>query len=1547
LDEELVHEYEGGKCLWLPEPVKRAWRLGKRVLRVVIGLNAEETSYEALESEEAGDEDDPGSHMTEEAGAGFLSRMFFVWYNGMIDLSRKRTLHMKYVPKLLPRHEPEIHAMELEERWKMELKRSDENVEEGSPSLVRAMFYTYRWEYLKAFFPRLVKVVGSFVGPWIIKLLVSFIENPSESTSRVWWGLFLLVILAANLIITSIGLQQYWHITIATSIHMKSGITYLLYSKLLKLSAKSKQSNIAGKLTNLMSSDVSRLQDTVSYLHFLWATPMMMVICFVSVTLLMGVIPTIAGYGVFLGLAPVSAWVAWTLERIRAQNVLLTDARVKATNEIFSTMKTVKVYALEDHFASMASQARRLELASIRYFQVWKAMHNSINFAIVPLMTMATFAAYLALGKQPFAASTAFSVISMYYVLKWPFSMLTQVISSIVESKVSIRRIEEFLALQEQPGMNGKSGKNEMNGMNGSNGSNDSNDEIERGSILISNASFSWDRQSGLPPDLKFINLKCMPGTLTCVIGPVGSGKSSLLNVLLGEIESLPNGGGSSCRLNGSISYAPQVPFLLHATVRENITFGKPFVEEKYLQAIKVCSLQSDFDMLIAGDQTTIGERGINLSGGQKARISMARAVYSDSDIYLLDDPLSAVDAHVGHHLFNSCIKTMLKKKTIILVTHQLQFVTHGDHLVIMQEGSISHQGSPQELKEKGIHIENLLEKFNTLEEEEEEGEKNGEKVGVMEEEIEMNGGIEGAVGIGGVGAESSESSEQGNSSASLLSFFPSSSNILADGVFGLASPSITSSSSSIIHHQHHSINESGNGSLLDANLSSSSSSSPPSSSLRVSQNSSGSLRRSQNGLKKSTQLEMDFAAKRFAEQSEAATSKANLEQKEERAVGRISLSVYKFYFGHKIWWWIFAIIMILAHRGVDVFLKVWIAGWSSSNAPNPPTAASIPSISTATTSSMHSYGSMGEQSVATMTFGGFMNLATFYLSEGVEIMSWPLNSMMSDGGNQDISMVGVEMDQAAVGGNKLSVSTAKFLWVFIIGNLALALLQMVKETMILLVTCSTGRVVYMEMFQRLLRAPMSFFDTTPKGRIAARCSSDTDAMDTQLGGLLTTVCDNLAQILSSLVSIAMSVHWFVFGMIPMCLGYINLYNRFINGYRELARLNGTTKAPLFSQFSETLNGLFTLRAYSAGERFVKKLYVNLDSNQRVYFFGVVSARWLGVRMDILGSFLICGIGLVAIFNRSAANPGLMGMALSYCLLNTELLNGLIRGISDIESRMNSVERIEQYTKIDVERLPIIDGKRPTKGWPSKGEIEFDNVFLRYREGLPLVLNGLSFKILPGEKVGIVGRTGAGKSSLLTALLSLAPLSSGQISIDGLDINQIGVDDLRSKLSIIPQDPCIFDGNVRHNIDPFGKYPDHQIWETLKRVHLADAIHQLPNGLDSELADEGANFSLGQRQLLCVARAILRRSKILLLDEASSSIDLETDYLLQKTLRTEFADCTTITIAHRLATIMDSDRVMVLEGGQLKEFDSPSSLLSNPHSLFSSLHQQAQSSASQ
>ena len=1417
----------------------------KRTVKRALGFQLDEQAYEALRTSEehqqhqgeaSATSDHLSEHDTGEANASWVGLLLFSWFNSVVSLGRVKPLYLKDLGRLLPELAPSVCADELEANWKKECRDPTTHI----PSLFRALFYTYRWRFVMIAVPRLWRINSGFLTPWLLKSIIEVIESPGSHSP--WYGFALVLALFFDFQIGNLSFQQYCQMILRAEMSIKSSVTSLLYKKLLRLSAPAKQSNIHGKLMNLIGSDIGRMMEMVWYGHFFWLTPILVVVCFFTVVSMTGIYAALAGFGLLLVFVPISALVAKKLEHLREVQTELTDARVRTTNEIFHTMKTVKLYALEEHFSVGADEARRVEIEAIRRMQLWKAVSESINDSTIPLMCLVTIITFVVRGGI-LTPAIAFSLITIYAALHWPFLMITSSLSATIEFLVSVKRVEDFLRLPEMPGVP----KIE-----------ESSEGLESGEIHISDASFAWEFEE----TLHNINFSTSPGSLTCIIGPVGSGKSSFLNTLLGEIRQT----SGSTRLKGVISYAPQTPFLLHATVRENITFGKDFVEERYAQTIECCALQADLDMLVAGDLTVIGERGINLSGGQKARIAMARAVYSDADICLLDDPLSAVDAHVGHKLFNDCIKVMLKSKTVLLVTHQLQYVTHGDQLVVMQGGSILHFGTPQKLRTDGVDVAALLEKFN------EDLNKhvpptdigNGSLAMDVEEDDELRSSFDdslhlsASLGNGAVELRRSAHLKRSQTSAG--------SQTSADG-----SGSVAGESQAPL-------------SMLDDDL--------------------------------------EYKPQLTAEQQAAAFSKVNVTQKEERGQGSIAANVYKFYFSHKLWWWLLAILFIVLHRSIDLGIQVYLGEWSShnaksnndhSNAPGTPPVPE-PFLDPAFSPSIP----LTPSSPSLVASAAFAAVFTSLYNAAAEVT------------------------RAVT--SKIAPGTMRFLIVYTVGNFGLLIFQMLKASLILIVCCWTGKVVYMQMFKRLLTAPMSFFDTTPKGRISARCSTDTDAMDNRIGDPLSMVISALAVIIGSMAILFASVRWWVLGIIPILLVYWGIYNRIIGTFRDLTRLEGNAQAPMNTIFSESLNGLFTLRAFGRQDAFLQELYHKLDCINRIFYHKGSCERWLGLRMECLGTILACIPGLIGVFGNSL-NPGLVAVALTSLIMNSEMVGDLIHGYTHVESYMNSVDRIQQYTKIESEKPAHNPDYMPPESWPDQGFIKFDNVSFRYRPGLPLVLKDMTFLIKPGEKIGVVGRTGAGKSSILSALLCLAPLAGGKIIIDDFDIEKLGVADLRSRLSIIPQDPVIFEGSVRHNIDPFGKHGDDEIWSILKRIHLGDVIEALPHKLDSELAEDGANFSLGQRQLICVGRALLKRSKILLLDEASSSIDLETDYLLQQTLRTEFAHCTTITIAHRLATIMDSDRVLVLDAGTVKEFDSPTDLLANPNSLFTHLHQQTQSSA--
>ena len=473
-----------------------------------------------------------------------------------------------------------------------------------------------------------------------------------------------------------------------------------------------------------------------------------------------------------------------------------------------------------------------------------------------------------------------------------------------------------------------------------------------------------------------------------------------------------------------------------------------------------------------------------------------------------------------------------------------------------------------------------------------------------------------------------------------------------------------------------------------------------------------------------------------------------------------------------------------------------------------------------------------------------------------------------------------------------------------------------------------------------ILYSPMSFFDQTPLGRITNRISKDIYTVDKTLPGVFASLFSCLFSVLSTLIVIIIATPWFLVVLIFLSIYYIYEGLFYIKSSREIKRLDSISRSPIYANFGETLDGTSVIRAYQATQQFIQKNYDLLDLNQRAYFIISSANCWLGIRLEFAGTIIIGAAAYFSVMQKGSMDEFLTSMAalaISYSLDTTQSLNWVVRMVTDMETQIVSVERIEEYTELPSEAPAHIPDTQPSESWPSKGDIAINGIVMRYRPELEPVIKELSVHILPGEKVGVVGRTGAGKSSLVLCLMRIIELERGSIEIDGVDISKIGLEDLRSKIAIIPQEPLLFSGTIRDNLDPFNHYTDEEIWSALQRASLHDLIAQDPAGLEKTVEEHGTNYSVGQRQLLCVARALLRKSKVILMDEATASIDLETDMKIQKTIREEFSESTVITIAHRIHTIIDSDKVMVMEMGQLREFDKPSVLLSDKNSMFSQL----------
>uniref|UniRef100_A0A8D0A2U8 ATP-binding cassette, sub-family C (CFTR/MRP), member 3 n=1 Tax=Sander lucioperca TaxID=283035 RepID=A0A8D0A2U8_SANLU len=1243
-----------------------------------------------------------------ETTAGFLSTITFWWFTSMAIKGYKMPLETKDLWSLKERDSSKITVPKLLKEWEKELTKakryvlntssqavyskplpsttnhigggggesSPEEVEvllsnpkaaSRQPSFLRALIRAFGPYFLIGSAYKLLQDVITFVNPQLLRMLILFTKQKGAPD---WWGYSLAFLMFFTAFLQTLILHQHFQYCFVTGMNVRTAVIGAIYRKALVITNAAKRSSTVGEVVNLMSVDAQRFMDLTTFLNMLWSAPLQIMLALYFLWQNLG--PSVlAGVAVMIMLIPLNAVIAMKTRAYQVEQMQYKDSRIKLMNEILNGIKVLKLYAWENSFKEKVLAIRQKELQVLRKTAYLGALSTMAWTSAPFLVALTSFAVYVTVDENnTLDAEKAFVSLSLFNILRFPLNMLPQVISSIVQASVSLKRIQNFLSHDEL----------DPNSV-------DRKNTAAEFSVTVVNGKFAWAK--GDPPILHNINMMVPNGSLLAVVGHVGCGKSSLLSALLGEVEKLEG----EVSIRGSVAYVPQQAWIQNATLRDNILFGKPYNEQKYQCVLEACALTPDLEVLPGGDMTEIGEKGINLSGGQRQRVSLARALYSDTDVYLLDDPLSAVDAHVAKHIFDNLIgpEGVLKSKTRILVTHGISFLPQVDNIMVMVEGRVSEMGSYQELlKQNGAFAEFLR----------------------------------------------------------------------------------------------------------------------------------------------------NYALEDIVE--------------EEEATGRASLPSLLFHLiSHILWLSFFKKTYLLicflygCQSAAAIGANIWLSQWTNDASTN-----------------------MTKENVH-MRVGVYAALG---IAQGILVMMSSFTLAM--------------------------------------GNIGAA------------------RKLHHDLLTNKFHTPQSFFDTTPIGRIINRFSKDIYVIDEALPATVLMFLATFFVSLSTMIVIIASTPIFAVVIAPLAFIYVFVQRFYVATSRQLKRLESVSRSPIYSHFSETVTGCSVIRAYGRHSSFVLMSDMKVDENQKSYYPGIVSNRWLGVRIEFIGNCIVLFAALFAVTGKDTLSPGLVGLSVSYALQVTMSLNWMVRMTSDLESNIVAVERVKEYAETKTEAPWEVEDKKPPPEWPMEGNVEFHDYSVRYREGLDLVLKNLTLSVKGGEKIGIVGRTGAGKSSMTLCLFRLLEAAAGEITIDKVKISEIGLHDLRSKLTIIPQEPVLFSGTLKMNLDPFEKYSDEEVWRALEHSHLHKFVSNQPAKLELECSEGGENLSVGQRQLVCLARALLRKTRILILDEATAAIDLETDDLIQSTIRTQFEDCTVFTIAHRLNTIMDYTRVLVLDKGQVAEFDTPANLLS-------------------
>uniref|UniRef100_A0A8C4LIZ1 ATP binding cassette subfamily C member 8 n=1 Tax=Equus asinus asinus TaxID=83772 RepID=A0A8C4LIZ1_EQUAS len=1301
-----------------------------------------------------------------------LSKGTYWWMNAFIKTAHKKPIDLRAIGKLPIAMRALTNYRRLCEAFDAQT-RKDVQSTQGARAIWRALCHAFgRRLVLSSTFRILADLLG-FAGPLCIFGIVDHLgkENRISQPKTQFLGVYfvssqeflanayvLAVLLFLALLLQRTFLQASYYVAIETGINLRGAIQTKIYNKIMHLSTSnlSMGEMTAGQICNLVAIDTNQLMWFFFLCPNLWAMPVQIIVGVILLYYILGV-SALIGAAVIILLAPVQYFVATKLSQAQRSTLEYSNERLKQTNEMLRGIKLLKLYAWENIFRTRVEMTRKKEMTSLRAFAVYTSISIFMNTAIPIAAVLITFVGHVSFFKEAdFSPSVAFASLSLFHILVTPLFLLSSVVRSTVKALDWNQVFLTFMGERRQETIHTEKQLPYCS--------------LPHGGMLptkIIGGFFTWT-PDGIPT-LSNITIRIPRGQLTMIVGQVGCGKSSLLLATLGEMQKIsgavfwnrtllpcvtaasepPDLPGVRDRKRGPVAYASQKPWLLNATVEENITFESPFNKQRYKMVIEACSLQPDIDILPHGDQTQIGERGINLSGGQRQRISVARALYQHTNVVFLDDPFSALDVHLSDHLMQAGILELLRddKRTVVLVTHKLQYLPHADWIIAMKDGTIQREGTLKDFQRSECQ---LFEHWKTL-------------MNRQDQELEK------------VATE------------------------------------------------------------------------PPQGLPRAMSSRDGLLQDEEEEEEEAAESEEEDDLSSVLHQRAKIPWRACAKYLSSAGILLLSLLVFS---------------QLLKHM-VLVAIDYWLAKWTDSAL----------TLSPMTRNCSLSQDCSLDQTVYAMVF-------TVLCSLGIVLCL--------------VTSVTVEWTGLKV-----------------------------------------AKRLHRSLLNRIILAPMRY----PCAPAVLRLWASHRSLSRHIPSTLECLSRSTLLCVSALAVISYVTPVFLVALLPLAVVCYFIQKYFRVASRDLQQLDDTTQLPLLSHFAETVEGLTTIRAFRYETRFQQKLLEYTDSNNIASLFLTAANRWLEVRMEYIGACVVLIAAVTSISNslHRELSAGLVGLGLTYALMVSNYLNWMVRNLADMEIQLGAVKRIHGLLKTEAESYEgLLEPSLIPKNWPDQGKIQIQNLSVRYDSSLKPVLKHVNALISPGQKIGICGRTGSGKSSFSLAFFRMVDMFEGRIIIDGIDIAKLPLHTLRSRLSIILQDPVLFSGTIRFNLDPEKKCSDSTLWEALEIAQLKLVVKALPGGLDAIITEGGENFSQGQRQLFCLARAFVRKTSIFIMDEATASIDMATENILQKVVMTAFADRTVVTIAHRVHTILSADLVIVLKRGAILEFDKPEKLLSRKDSIFAS-----------